>query len=176
MRITRVEAIPVRVPLKAGMTTKTAHGDHVTSDYVIVRGHTDAGIVGLGEATVAAPWSGETSRSCVAAVHDPGYVRAVQTGEPRSLAESQGFDWDPGVWPMALATNGGVVAAALAALADGVAGSLSSGLHHARRGSGAQTPCRTGVPEKRSGDSRRGGPDRKPAAAGRPTASASTPL
>ena len=70
MRITTIEAIPVRVPLKAGMTTKTAHGDHVTSDYVIVRVHTDDGLVGLGEATVAARWSGETSRSCVAAIDD----------------------------------------------------------------------------------------------------------
>src|SRR5215469_476212 len=66
MRITRVEAIPVRVPLKAGMVTKTAHGDHHTSDYVIVRVHTDDGIVGLGEATVSALWSGETSKGCVA--------------------------------------------------------------------------------------------------------------
>ncbi len=41
MRITKLEAIPVRVPLKAGMVTKTAHGDHHTSDYVIVRLHTD---------------------------------------------------------------------------------------------------------------------------------------
>jgi muconate cycloisomerase len=68
MRISRVEAIPVRIPLKAGMVTKTAHGDHHTSDYVIVRVHTDEGIVGLGEATVSALWSGETSRSCVAAI------------------------------------------------------------------------------------------------------------
>ena len=37
MRITKLEAIPVRVPLKAGMVTKTAHGDHHTSDYVIVK-------------------------------------------------------------------------------------------------------------------------------------------
>jgi acetoin utilization deacetylase AcuC-like enzyme len=72
----------------------------------------------------------------VASIHDPGYVRAVETGRPRGLAESQGFDWDPGLWPMALASNGGLVAAALAALADGVAGSLSSGIHHARCGSG----------------------------------------
>ncbi len=70
MKITRIEAIPVRVPLKAGMTTKTAHGDHHTSDYVIVRVHTNAGIVGLGEATVSALWSGETSKSTVAAIHD----------------------------------------------------------------------------------------------------------
>jgi acetoin utilization deacetylase AcuC-like enzyme len=73
----------------------------------------------------------------VAAVHDPAYVRAVQTGSPRELAESQGFRWDAGLWPMVLASNGGAVAAALAALEGGVAGSLSSGLHHARRESGA---------------------------------------
>lgn len=70
MHITQLEAIPVRVPLKPGMVTKTAHGDHHTSDYVIVKVHTDAGIVGVGEATVSALWSGETSKSCVAALDD----------------------------------------------------------------------------------------------------------
>jgi hypothetical protein len=33
-------------------------------------------------------------RSCAAASSDPAYVRAVETGAPRSLAESQGFCWD----------------------------------------------------------------------------------
>lgn len=70
-------------------------------------------------------------------VHDPSYVTAVRTGEPRALAESQGFPWDPSLWSMVCASNGGVVAAALAAIAEGVAGSLSSGLHHAARGRGA---------------------------------------
>jgi acetoin utilization deacetylase AcuC-like enzyme len=77
------------------------------------------------------------TREQVAEVHDPDYVRAVETGCPRDLAESQGFAWDAGLWPMVLASNGGVVAAALAALQQGVAGSLSSGLHHARRERGA---------------------------------------
>ena len=40
----------------------------VVSAYVIVRVHTDEGLVGLGEATLAARWSGETSRSCVAMI------------------------------------------------------------------------------------------------------------
>jgi acetoin utilization deacetylase AcuC-like enzyme len=70
-------------------------------------------------------------------VHDKAYVRAVQTGEPRWLAESQGFDWDPGLWPMVLSSNGGVVGAALDAMRNGLSGSLSSGLHHARRDRGA---------------------------------------
>ncbi len=77
------------------------------------------------------------TRECIAAVHDPDYVRAIETGSPRGLAESQGFLWDAGLWPMVLASNGGVVAAAHAALEDGVAGSLSSGLHHAGYSSGA---------------------------------------
>lgn len=67
------------------------------------------------------------------AVHDRDYIRAVRTGVPRALAEAQGLGWDPGLWPMVLASNGGTVAAALRALQDGCAGSLSSGLHHARR-------------------------------------------
>ena len=70
-------------------------------------------------------------------VHDPAYVRAVQTGEPRELAQSQELGWDAGLWPMVLASNGGAVAAALDALQNGLAGSLSSGLHHARRAVGA---------------------------------------
>src|SRR6516225_4425257 len=73
----------------------------------------------------------------VVEVHDPEYVRAVETGAPRGLAQSQGFAWDPGLWPMVLASNGGAAAAALDALENGVAGSLSSGLHHARKRSGA---------------------------------------
>ncbi|HXG28346.1 MAG TPA: hypothetical protein VNJ47_05800 [Nevskiales bacterium] len=77
------------------------------------------------------------TRAQLLGTHDPEYVQAVETGTPRHLAESQGFDWDPGLWEMALATNGGVVAAAQSALEYGVAGSLSSGLHHARYGSGA---------------------------------------
>ena len=68
MKITRVEAIPIRIPLKTGLTTKTAHGEHIDSPYAIVRVHTDQGLIGLGEATLAPRWSGETSESCTAAI------------------------------------------------------------------------------------------------------------
>ncbi|MFW0793309.1 hypothetical protein AAFP30_05815 [Gordonia sp. CPCC 205515] len=70
-------------------------------------------------------------------VHDPEYVAAVRTGTPDWLAESQGFDWVPALWQMVLSSNSGVVAAARSALKEGVAGSLSSGLHHARYDEGA---------------------------------------
>jgi acetoin utilization deacetylase AcuC-like enzyme len=74
----------------------------------------------------------------IARVHAPEYVRAVETGSPRELAESSGFDWDPGLWRAVCASNGGAVAAALHAFRSGTnAGSLSSGLHHAHRDTGA---------------------------------------
>ena len=73
----------------------------------------------------------------LASVHDRAYVEAVRTGEPAGLAESNGFSWDPGLYPMACASTGGAVAAALRALEAGRnAGSLSSGLHHAKRSRG----------------------------------------
>jgi acetoin utilization deacetylase AcuC-like enzyme len=76
------------------------------------------------------------TRDQLATVHDADYVRAIETGSPRDLADSQGFTWDAGLWPMVLSSNGGVIAAATYALERGVAGSLSSGLHHARYGKG----------------------------------------
>jgi L-alanine-DL-glutamate epimerase-like enolase superfamily enzyme len=95
MKITRVEPIPVCVPLKKGLTTKTAHGEHVVSPYVLVRVHTDEGLVGLGEATVAPRWTGETSRSCVAAIEeligpaltgkDPSRITALRAVMDREL-------------------------------------------------------------------------------------------
>lgn len=66
-------------------------------------------------------------------LHDSAYVAAVRTGEPRELAQSQEFQWDALLWPSVLASTGGVVAAVDAALREGCAGSLSSGLHHAQR-------------------------------------------
>lgn len=89
----------------------------------------------IAEIQVLAPEPLVESQLC--GVHDPSYVAAVRTGRPRALAESQGFPWDPSLWSMVCASNGGAVAAAIAALTDGVAGSLSSGLHHARGDRGA---------------------------------------
>ena len=73
----------------------------------------------------------------VTAVHDAAYVTAVQSGEPRDIAESQGFTWDPGMWQSVTVSTGGVVAAAIEAMSNGISGSLSGGLHHARRARGS---------------------------------------
>ncbi|HEY1391451.1 MAG TPA: hypothetical protein VGF38_23130 [Ktedonobacterales bacterium] len=73
------------------------------------------------------------SEATLCELHDPAYVAAVRTGEPRALAESQGFRWDALLWPSVRASTGGALAAAEVALREGCAGSLSSGLHHAWR-------------------------------------------
>jgi len=88
MKITRIEPIPVCVPLKKGMTAKTAHGEHVVSPYVIVKVHTDAGIVGLGEATISGLWSGETQAGTVSAIND--YIGPLLIGkDPRDITAAR---------------------------------------------------------------------------------------
>ncbi len=64
-------------------------------------------------------------------VHTAGYVHAIRTGEPRSLAESQKFPWSPELFRSVCLTNGGVFAASAAALDCGVSAALASGFHHA---------------------------------------------
>lgn len=75
--------------------------------------------------------------SIIDRLHTKNYVSALKTGEPANLAESQGFDWDEGIWTMAVAHSAGLVGATQYALEENTrTGSLSSGLHHARRGMG----------------------------------------
>ncbi len=63
-------------------------------------------------------------------VHTPEYVRAIETGEPRALAEEQKFPWSDKLFPAVRLTNGGLVAAAHMAQEKGVAAALASGFHH----------------------------------------------
>ena len=60
MKITRIETIPVRVPIKPELAIRSGRGgSHVTSPFLLVKLHTDAGLVGLGEASCTPRWSGE---------------------------------------------------------------------------------------------------------------------
>ncbi|HEV3440760.1 MAG TPA: mandelate racemase/muconate lactonizing enzyme family protein [Gemmata sp.] len=88
MKITRIESIPICVPLKKGMTAKTAHGEHATSAYVLVRVQTDAGLVGLGEATISGLWSGETQAGTLATIRD--YIAPQLIGQdPRDITAAR---------------------------------------------------------------------------------------
>ncbi len=83
--------------------------------------------------------STERASELIRSVYDREYVAAVTTGSPEGLATSQGFAWDPGIPAMAVAHSAGQVAGVTHVLSgkDRVAGSLSSGLHHARADVGA---------------------------------------
>jgi len=60
MKITRIETIPVRVPIKPELAIRSGRGgSHVASPFLLLRIHTDKGIVGVGEASCTPRWSGE---------------------------------------------------------------------------------------------------------------------
>jgi acetoin utilization deacetylase AcuC-like enzyme len=63
-------------------------------------------------------------------VHAPEYVAAIQTGEPRALAQGQKFPWTRKLYPSVCLTSGGCLAAARTALQEGAAAALVSGFHH----------------------------------------------
>ena len=69
--------------------------------------------------------------------HTAEYVEAFLSGEPYHVASAALGEWSEEVVASVLASTGGVIEAALAALKSGRAGSLSSGLHHAKSDHGA---------------------------------------
>lgn len=81
----------------------------------------------------------QASPAEVASVLDASYLSALRTGVPRALAESNDLGWDKSLWGAVCSSSGGVRAAVLTAIGERRnAGTLSSGLHHARpaRGGG----------------------------------------
>ncbi len=60
MKITKVVAYGVEIPLVAEKRMISALGRHEVSPFVLVRVETDNGLHGAGEATITPRWSGET--------------------------------------------------------------------------------------------------------------------
>lgn len=74
----------------------------------------------------------------IAAAHDPRFVEAIRTGTISASAMRRiGFPWSDHIWRRSQATMGGALAAARAALDDGVSGQLAGGTHHAHYDFGA---------------------------------------
>jgi L-alanine-DL-glutamate epimerase-like enolase superfamily enzyme len=60
VKITAIETIPIRVPLKAEFAIRSGRGgSHSVSPFLLVKVQTDAGLTGLGEASCTPRWSGE---------------------------------------------------------------------------------------------------------------------
>ena len=59
MKITRIETIPVNVPISPERIIRSGRGSHTVSPFLLVRIHTDEDIEGLGEVSCTPIWSGE---------------------------------------------------------------------------------------------------------------------
>ena len=65
-------------------------------------------------------------------VHDPAYVEAVRSGTvAKDIQRRIGFPWSPGMVERSRRSVGATIAAAGAALEEGVAANLAGGTHHA---------------------------------------------
>jgi acetoin utilization deacetylase AcuC-like enzyme len=86
-----------------------------------------------------APWTFNDARAWagVERVHEPAYARAVRCGQPRALAESQGFTWSLEFAQSAARIWAGHTYACRLALSEGIVFHPVSGAHHARRDRGA---------------------------------------
>lgn len=74
MKITAIEMIPVRVPIDPARAIVGGRGAHMVSPFLLVKVHTDEGLVGLGEVSCTPVWSGEdqvTAAHLIAAYFAP---------------------------------------------------------------------------------------------------------
>lgn len=70
--------------------------------------------------------------------HDPGYVRRVIEGALAAKEQREiGFPWTPGMVERSRRSAGATIAAARAALSEGLAVNLAGGTHHAYRDKGS---------------------------------------
>ena len=88
MKITSVETIPVRVPIRPDLAIRSGRGGvHDKSPFLLVKVHTDEGLVGLGEASCTPRWSGEDQ---VTAAHfiDAYFAPALVGRNPTLVEET----------------------------------------------------------------------------------------
>lgn len=95
MKITDVEIIPVSQVVKRDLAITSAAGTHPESHYLFVAIHTDDGLIGYGEATVAPVWSGENQGTAAQLIanllsplltgKDPLHVNAMADAMDRFL-------------------------------------------------------------------------------------------
>jgi L-alanine-DL-glutamate epimerase-like enolase superfamily enzyme len=84
VQIRNVETIPVQVPIRPEFQIRGSLGFHTESPFVIIRIHTDDGLVGLGEVSSTPVWSGEDSVTAIHVIQH--FLAPALTGEdPRDI-------------------------------------------------------------------------------------------
>lgn len=99
--------------------------------YRLLREAVAAAGLATGERLLPSP---EATLEEIRRAHSDAYVQAVLDGTLEREAQRRiGLPWSPSLAQRALATVGGTLAAARAALGDGISGQLAGGTHHAHR-------------------------------------------
>ena len=84
MKITGLETIPIRVPIKPELAIRSGRGgSHSVSPFLLVKVHADNGLVGIGEVSCTPRWSGEDQVSAAHFINS--YFAPLLVGE--SLTE-----------------------------------------------------------------------------------------
>lgn len=84
MKITRIETIPVRVPIRPEFQIQSALGVHCESPFVMLRVETSEGVTGLGEVSCTPIWSGEDATTAVHVIES--FLAPALTGrDPRDI-------------------------------------------------------------------------------------------
>lgn len=85
MKISHIETIPVRVPINPQRAIHGGRGSHTESPFVLVKVHTDEGMVGLGEVSCTPIWSGEDQTTAIHCINT--YLAPLLVGEDPTAIE-----------------------------------------------------------------------------------------
>ena len=90
MKITSIECVPVRVPIRPELAIRAKGGYHSESPFLLIKVHTDEGLFGLGEVSCTPRWSGEdqvTAHHFIRTILGP----AIQGCDPRDIEALTGM-------------------------------------------------------------------------------------
>lgn len=98
MKITKIETIPVSIPINPQRAIRSGRGYHTESTFLMVKVYTDEGVVGLGEVSCTAVWSGEDHVSAARMIEtylapvllgqDPTHVERLTTLMRKTIANN----------------------------------------------------------------------------------------
>src|SRR3989442_10643606 len=84
MKITRVETIPVKVPIRREFLIRGSLGMHTESPFLLLRVYTNDDLTGLGEVSCTPVWSGEDQLTAAHIIAD-FLAPAVMGEDPRDI-------------------------------------------------------------------------------------------
>ena len=84
MKITAIETIPVRVPIRPEFQIRGSLGFHKESPFLILKVHTDENLTGLGEVSCTPVWSGEDQLTAAHIIAD-FLAPALHGEDPRDI-------------------------------------------------------------------------------------------